>query len=677
MTDFETWKEATRRSYDEMRRALESCNPPAVFKSRTSCTCPKHGDTNASGSICDISGHWTYTCFVPGCGLRGDVFDVMAWRDRISVDALLSRLAKEHTTHRKPTPKPSPPRKPPTVHADLESLKRAALWANREKGSAEIEDVFPYYNPDRWTPDLQTVEQLAPISDLIVLRVRIQKKDGTKDKTVMQAQPVPGGFILKKPEGMTPLYNRVAVRLSQVILFVEGENKVKAAQKVASRTMAVTSGSGGSGNSENIDLTPLAGKAAVYLWPDHDPPKDGIRAGTHHMQTIARRLQELNPPPARILWIDPEAIGLEEDGSDVVDFLAQNGGDTDQTRRDVLAMALEQAKPLDAAAELDQLIEEEIAGLHRTVGFPWACTTRLAKALRPGTVTLLCGDPGSGKSLWLLEALWWILSHKVKVAVYELEEDRNYHLKRVLAQLAEVADLTDPEWVESHPDDARAHMKLHRTTIASLAPCIEDAPDTQLAYRQILQWLETKAAAGARVIAIDPITAIATSDKPWVEDLAFLMAAKSIVRKYRCSLILVTHPRKGRKTPGSSGLEDMAGGAAFPRFAQTMFWLVRFDAPKAVRCSVAGAASFDTTINRAVRIPKARNGPGGGLEIGFAFNPETLRFEEQGVVEEELSEQERARIEQKAPKGVEINWRSAIAGTPEAPQDLNLEDLGI
>ncbi len=631
MIDFD--KDIFRRSYDELHRALADAG--AAFKGRTVFVCPFHEDGSPSGSIYEKGGAYHFKCH--GCNAGGDVFDAIALHTKRPVEDVLKDFARQHAGTRPGTQTPAPCPKPPKVHPDLESLKSAALWATKDRGGIEVERVYPYTSPARWTPDVKGEEAVARIADLIVLRIRVEK-NGKTDKTFLQATPVEGGFILKKPEGPAPLYNRLRVQRAHGVLVVEGEKACEVVQAVMGGTMAATTAPGGAKNGEHADWSPLSGKT-VYLWPDHDAvdPKTGKRSGEEHMRTVARKLQELAEPPAGIFWIDPETIGVEEDGSDVVDFIAQYGGDTAEGKRDVLAEALKQAKPLDAAGELDQLIEEEIAGLHKTIPFPWASMTRLAKALRPGTVSMVCGDPGSGKSLWVLEALCWWTKNSVKCAAYELEEDRAYHLKRALAQLAEVADLTDAEWVQAHPNDARAHLSLHRHTIDGLARCIDDAPEAQLTYRQILAWIEARAQAGCRVVIVDPVTAAATSDRPWVDDLQFLIAAKAIVRKYRCSLVLVTHPRKGRKMPGASGMDELAGGAAFPRFCQSIFWLVRPESPRRVRCAGIGEhGSFETTINRSVRIVKARNGAGAGMEIGFNFEAGSLRFAEQGIVEDDV-----------------------------------------
>lgn len=162
--------------------------------------------------------------------------------------------------------------------------------------------------------------------------------------------------------------------------------------------------------------------------------------------------------------------------------------------------------------------------------------------------------------------------------------------------------------MREHPDEAREALARHRDFLDGFGRCIH-APDEQLTLDQLAGWVQRMAEASCRIIGIDPVTAAAASDKPWIEDLRFLMTVKAIVRKYGASLILVTHPRKGRKS--GVGLDDLAGGAAYPRFSQTVLWIQQHDKPKEVL--IAGpCGNYDTTINRSIRLGKTRNGSGAG-----------------------------------------------------------------
>jgi KaiC/GvpD/RAD55 family RecA-like ATPase len=351
------------------------------------------------------------------------------------------------------------------------------------------------------------------------------------------------------------------------------------------------------------------------------------------MRDVARILQLLNPQP-NLLWIDPEQFNLPPKG-DVVDYLDEWRGSASDNKIAVQA-ALDQAQPMDGAGELSQLIEDTIAGKRFNVPWPWPELTRLTRALMPGTVTCLCGDGGATKSYLLLQAAYFWFANDFQFVIYELEEDRAYHLNRLLAQLAENSDLTDSDWIKSHPDESREATRKFQVSIGEFAKWMQDAPDEQLSLDELKNWTLQMASAGKRVIVIDPITAAKQEDKPWIADLNFVMAVKTIARQHGASIILVTHPRKGRRTVTT--IHDLAGGAAYQRFAQTVLWIQRLDQEKNVivrRSYGTGHQDQAVSINRTLQIHKARNGRGSGLEIGFNFSGNSLLFAEQGVITED------------------------------------------
>jgi hypothetical protein len=116
--------------------------------------------------------------------------------------------------------------------------------------------------------------------------------------------------------------------------------------------------------------------------------------------------------------------------------------------------------------------------------------------------------------------------------------------------------------------------------------------------------------------------------RPWDSDHLFLTTAKRIITDAKASLILVTHPKKGAQ---GSGLDDLAGGATYQRFAQTVLWLEYVEAKEGFFKSSAGLVS--ESYNRILQIRKARESKGQGLKIGFWFNGETFKSIERGVLE--------------------------------------------
>lgn len=136
------------------------------------------------------------------------------------------------------------------------------------------------------------------------------------------------------------------------------------------------------------------------------------------------------------------------------------------------------------------------------------------------------------------------------------------------------------------------------------------------------------------MIGIDPVSMAAPAagtERSFTPDLKFLVELKLIAREFACSIILVTHPKESlgaRKSP----IDNLAGGKAYARFAQTIIWACRYDQPKDVRVNIGADREEMASVERYIQNVKTRNGRGAGLDIAFAFDPGTLRFTELGTI---------------------------------------------
>ena len=406
---------------------------------------------------------------------------------------------------------------------------------------------------------------------------------------------------------------------ADVIVVTEGE---KAADALAEYGIVATTGPHGAGKAEHCDWTPLAGKK-VILWPDCDQP------GRKQMTQVKEILEVLNPRP-EIKTLDPSDLDLQakEDAFDYTEQVKALGGDA---RAEILK-ALGKAKKQSPAQGLRKLIEDTASGRREAIHWPWGRLSSLSRALLPGTVTLLCGDPGSTKSFFLLQCLAYWLEQNISCCVFEMEDDRSYHLNRVLAQRSQCADLFDPDWVKANPEQAKTAFDHHEVFLDQFAGIISEAPENQVTLDELAEWIRKQGKAGRRIIALDPVTAAVQTDKPWIADTKFLMAAKTAVRESGASLILVTHPKKGNR--GAVGLDDLAGGAAYQRFAHCILWIERHKEPK--DCTVKTTMGrMKMEINRTIHICKSRNGPGAGLQLAHKFDGSSLLFSEQGILVKE------------------------------------------
>jgi hypothetical protein len=480
---------------------------------------------------------------------------------------------------------------------------------------------------------------------MIVLRI---EKPGEK-KTFLQASPTEGGVILKAPPKPWPIYNRTRVRGAEEVLVGEGEKVVHALTEAG---FTATTSPGGAGKAALADWSMLAGKR-VYLWPDNDAPdpKTHQRAGIDHMRDVAAILEKLEPPP-QMFWIDPDELGLPVKG-DAVEYIEALGPATKDEKHLAIAAVLDSARPMGPAAGVGDRLQAMIDGRYEAIDLPWRVLGHLTMALLPATVTVLCGSAGSSKSLQMMQAaLYWYLAGR-RVALYELEEDRDYHLMRALAILDGNAQLLNPAWVKANGPEALAAHERHRAILDDFGRRVFAAPDEQLTLTQLAQWVDQQASAGAEIIIIDPSTAAVAEEKPWVADLKFLMQVKTSLRRTGARLILVTHPKKGAGGNRLAGLDDLAGGAAWSRFSQTVLRLEAMEEPKRFTVKAAmGEAELEA--NRIVSIYKARNGRGTGCKVAMHFDGQGLSLKELGMIVKKPHQNDKPEDDAPPPPPVQV-----------------------
>ena len=338
-----------RNSESELREQLTLAG--ARFKGKA-IGCPWCSDLHPSGNIYRAEdGVYRYKCHAK-CQFVGDIYDVVAKMTGRPVEDLLKEDNPKATTR-------APSAKPVTVYPTIEAIEAIV--------PGDIEARYTYTNPTTRQPDL------------VVIRYR---QDGKKH--FWQASPVDGGWILKRPAGKLPLYNRIHVARASTVLVVEGE---KCVHTVRSAGHVATTSPMGAGNGQYADWTPLAGKTC-YLWPDND------EAGVKHMHEVAEILDKTEPTPT-LYWIDPKGLNLKAKG-DVVDFLAMF---EPELAYSAIQTVMDLAEPIGAAKELKAMLEATISGQRACVALPWANTAQLSKSLMPGAIALLCGDPGASKCL--------------------------------------------------------------------------------------------------------------------------------------------------------------------------------------------------------------------------------------------------------------------------------------
>jgi hypothetical protein len=548
--------------------------------SNNAIRCPFHADKHPSGSIYQgKDGGWRYCCH--GCSASGDLYDIRSLVTGKSRQELL-REANGGTHQAEP--------KAPKVYSTLSELRLAV---------SHIGQIVAEYNYEN--AGTGKVE-------LIVFRL--------EPKSFLQAHPVKSGYVMTAPPKPWPIFNQAAVKATEIIIITEGE---KDCHTLAEYGLVGTTSPAGAGKGQYADWGLLAGKK-VILWPDADEP------GRKHMGEVNEIIQQLEPPP-RVFMVQPGSLDLRN-GEDVTDYVGQLkvvGTDVKQALEQILAGATE----CGVVGGLRQVLDDTISGKRQALLMPWVKLSELTLALLPGMVSIIAGAPGALKSFWLLQLLAFLYEGGVKVACYELEHDRTYHLNRLLAQRCGESNLLNPVWIRDNPGEVYALFEKHKTFLEGFGRYMWDAADKEMTLKSLAEWVKQRAEAGNRVIVLDPITIVERTQEPWIEDQRFLLSCKAAIRRYGASLIFATHPKKGNK--GAMGLDDLAGGAAYQRFSQSIIWLDKFAEPKVVTIK-GDCGRFVTEVNLSLHILKASNARGHGLRLGFVFNPATLQFAEQGLI---------------------------------------------
>jgi len=287
----------------------------------------------------------------------------------------------------------------------------------------------------------------------------------------------------------------------------------------------------------------------------------------------------------------------------------------------------EEVPKFRASDLVKQQLADEISGKRFAALWPWDLLHRFTLALLPQNVTVLCAPPGVSKSFFMLQAVAFWMQQGYRPAILELEENRTYHLRRVLAQACEDSSITDPEWVKAFPEKAEYYAEQHADFMDQMSACIF-VPEKGKDFNTdtALGWLKDMTSDKRRVICIDPVTARDPSEKPWIDDHRFVRRADDILDG---SLVMVTHPKNNSDT----SLDNLAGGKAFQRFAQVILAMEAIDTRKV---NIIGSMGRnECLVNRQIHLRKTRNGKAANACIGFYFNGKNLKFEECGMLPRE------------------------------------------
>lgn len=575
--------------------------------------CIFHDDhKNPNGSIKEIDGKWRFKCF--SCGASGDYFDIIAHNQGRPLNDVIAETLKNDKPI--PVPKEKATKKAKKRYRSIDEIVQMA--ERMIKGTCT--QRYSYNNPDT--------------RELDICVIRIEKHEGGKE--FWQCYPVDGGYEIGLPKDtLRPLYNRARIRLSDTIILVEGEKCVHA---LAKHGIVATTALGGVNSIDHVDWAPLTGKS-VILWPDNDPPdpKTGLIPGQEYIKGAMRNLGLLSPEPS-IATIDPKAMNLgpKEDAADYIEREEAAGRNTDAIRKGLLE-AFKYANRHGTSAKVIERIQHIIDGTYVTVPWAYPILSNQTRALKPGTVTIVGGTPGSNKSFFVMENAMDLHDRGVSLAILMLEEDKTYWAHRAMVIRDEMSKHFEDEWVQKNPQEALEAAHRHAAWLDDFGKCLHTTDDLYNRMETVVKWVNEQCQKRTRIIIVDPITLALCEGDLFREELKWLSHMKSDCRAAGSSLVLVTHPKQGNIPIGMNAL---AGSAAYQRVSQTILWIEHLDEDTEmdiVRLDDSGFGAptrVEQTVkcNRRIHLLKTRNSSGHGLKLAYHFFGKTMSFSEQGLI---------------------------------------------
>lgn len=580
-----------KRDREALLHALRFAGCKVVGPNKIGCAW--HDDKHPSaGTYQRGDGSWAFKCIV--CEKEGDVYDVRRWNGEAKPLPATGAPALRLTTAK---PESRPLRVFPTVAALVASVSHAT-------------DHFAYTDPDTRRVDL--------------LVVRIEEPGA--GKRFLQAKPYEEGFTFGKPDGLLPIYNRSRIRLAESVVVVEGERVVHSLGRWG---IVATTSPMGAGKAALADWTPLAGKECV-LWPDRD------EKGVQHMKDVAGLLDALEPP-CRVRWLDPDQLDLPTKG-DATDFVeqAERDGCPHGTVGEYVRAILDGAEEMvgGAAGEALAVVRGIRDGTYRNIPWPWDSITDLTQSLLPGSVTMLVGHAGTTKSFMVLQAVTHWHEAGERVALLMMEDAREKHARRALAQRLAAPGLTRVEWIKRNAAQAERMILDNQDFMRAIGRIMESG-DEKTSLGDIADWVVSKLEAGARIVVVDAVSVSQPGKDSWVQDIDFLLRVKRAAREKGASVVLVSHPRKGGK--GERSLDEIAGAKCYATLVHAALWLHNPGDKKGAKITYRTplGATGSGDCNRVLTILKARDGTGVGTELALCFRSDSLTSRELGPVVED------------------------------------------
>lgn len=546
----------------------------ARFKGETSCTCPFHRDTNPSAGIYVAeSGIWRFKCQVCGDNM-----------DAVGIEARLSGKTPEEILKGRDT-----------------RTEQAVAYSEDQ-----IREMFSVARGFKYLHEYRNMK--GEVTHFVACKYEGYSKRFT------QISRFGFNFVLKNNSAKNPLFRLDKIKDKETVVIVEGEKCVLALEYVGIDYATTTMGGGK--NAKKADLTPLRGKK-VIIWPDND------EVGKAYMEDLIQILSSLD---CTIGTIDPNELMLGEK-EDAADYVARfHKQYTKEELKADIEQTINDSKTNGYFETFEkQRIADLISGDLKSLDVGWPCLGE-SKWLQGGCVTTLCAKPGAGKTWFVHNLMIRAVEKGIKVANIQLEDNKDYHIARVLSVMAGIS--CDPD--NTTAEDIK-RMREQSGLINDLANSIVIPAFGKCTLTEIANLIKERADAGCKIIIVDSISVAEKDAKnSWLDDQVFLNKVKFVTNVQKARVILVTHPKSTASSTTKEGkqittmsMDTMAGGTAYQRLSQGILWL--YEPPEGSK-----TIGYEQPGNRAILILKARNKANHTISNKILFDFKHGKFYELG-----------------------------------------------
>jgi len=328
------------------------------------------------------------------------------------------------------------------------------------------------------------------------LVLRWDNPDGSK-RDVRPVWRIAGKWRQQSPPTSRPLYNLSEIGGANRVFVAEGE---KCADILMSLGFTATTSSGGSAAAAKSEWASLSGREVCVI-PDADD------AGGRYADDV-RTICESLDPPARVKVVPLPGL-VAGSGDDIEQWTAARS-DREAAAIELRALAdgafapddapppprsISMADVLDDPTIMDppEVIESGMVGYDRALPYG---------AVEVGTITVWGGEPGAGKSRWMVNLMAAYARRDVRVAYLFGEMTARRHTQRLLMAQADCGN----DLLRSDNPDHRRRLGRAQADLRRLAANIRFVPPP-LRLDDV-----TAAALWADVVFIDALQAVRIPD---------------------------------------------------------------------------------------------------------------------------------------------------------------------